>query len=179
MNLYVVRHGEVPSNLSEVVEERYDERLTEKGIEQSKKVGNELSGTKFDVIISSPSLRAVETTEYIAQNQDIIFDLRITERNMGKLIGEKWKDIDQNIWNSTEYEKTPEGAETLLSGLNRTKDFLDEIREKYKGKNVLIVTHNFVSKCIWINETNATNKDEINNFVHANDEVKHYFKKDE
>ena len=87
MNLYVVRHGEVPSNLSEVVEERYDERLTEKGIEQSKKVGNELSGTKFDVIISSPSLRAVETTEYIAQNQDIIFDLRITERNMGKLIG--------------------------------------------------------------------------------------------
>lgn len=179
MNLYVVRHGEVPSNLSEVVEERYDERLTEKGIEQSKKVGNELSGTKFDVIISSPSLRAVETTEYIAQNQDIIFDLRITERNMGKLIGEKWKDIDQNIWNSTEYEKTPEGAETLLSGLNRTKDFLDEIREKYKGKNVLIVTHNFVSKCIWINETNATNKDEINNFVHANDEVKHYFEKDE
>ena len=179
MNLYVVRHGEVPSNLSEVVEERYDERLTENGIEQSKKVGNELSGTKFDVIISSPSPRAVETTEYIAQNQDIIFDLRITERNMGKLIGEKWKDIDQNIWNSTEYEKTPEGAETLLSGLNRTKDFLDEIREKYKGKNVLIVTHNFVSKCIWINETNATNKDEINNFVHANDEVKHYFEKDE
>lgn len=179
MNLYVVRHGEVPSNLSEVVEERYDERLTDKGIEQSKKVGNELSGTKFDVIISSPSPRAVETTEYIAPNQDIILDSRITERNMGKLIGEKWKDIDQNIWNSTEYEKTPEGAETLLSGLNRTKDFLNEIREKYKGKNVLVVTHNFVSKCIWINETNVTNKEEINSFIHANDEVKYYFEKDE
>lgn len=179
MNLYVVRHGEVPSNLSEVVEERYDERLTEKGIEQSKKVGNELSNTKFDVIISSPSPRAVETTEYVAPNQDVIIDSRITERNMGKLVGEKWKDIDQNIWNSTEYEKTPEGAETLLSGLNRTKDFLNEIRKKYKGKNVLVVTHNFVSKCIWINETNETNQNEINNFWHANDEVKHYYEKDE
>ena len=36
-----------------------------------------------------------------------------------------------------------------------------------------------MSKCIWINETNATNKDEINNFVHANDEVKYYYEKDE
>ena len=179
MNLYVVRHGEVPSNLSERVEGRFDEKLTEKGIEQSKKVVDKLSNTKFDVVFSSPSLRAVETTEYIAPHQDVILDSRITERNMGKLIGEKWKDIDQNIWNSTEFEETPEGAETLLSGLNRTKDFLNEIRHKYKGKNVLIVTHNFVSKCIWINETKTTNKDEINNFMHANDEVKHYYEKDD
>ena len=179
MNLYVVRHGEVPSNLSDVIIDRFDEKLTEKGIEQSKRVGNELSNTKFDVIISSPSHRAVETTEYIAPNQDIILDSRINERNLGKLVGEKWNDVNQNIWNSMEYEKTPEGAETLLSGLNRTKDFLNEIRKKYKGKNVLVVTHNFVSKCIWINETNTTNKEEINNFVHENDEVKYYYEKDE
>ena len=178
MNLYVVRHGEVPSNLSEVIQNRYDEQLTEKGIEQSKKIGNELSNTKFDVIISSPSQRTVETAKYIAKNQDVIIDSRITERNLWKLVGEKWKDIDQNIWNSTKYEKTPEGAETLLSGINRTNDFLNDIRKKYKGKNVLVVTHNFVSKCIWINETNATNKDEINNFIHANDEVKYYYEKD-
>ena len=179
MNLYVVRHGEVPSNISEVIEEHYDEKLTKKGIEQSKKVGHELSNTKFDVVFSSPSPRTVETTKYIVPDRDVIFDPRIKERNMGKLVGEKWKDLDQNKWNSTELEKTSEGAETLLSGLNRTKDFLDDIRKKYKGKNVLVVTHNFVSKCIWINETNTTNKDEINNFVHANDEVKHYYEKDE
>ena len=41
MNLYVVRHGEVPSNLSDVIIDRFDEKLTEKGIEQSKRVGNE------------------------------------------------------------------------------------------------------------------------------------------
>ncbi len=179
MNLYVVRHGEVPSNLSELIQNRLDEQLTEKGIEQSKKVGNELSSTKFDVVISSPSPRAVETAKYIAPNHDVIFDSRITERSMGKLVGERWNDINPNTWNSMECERTPEGAETLLSGLNRTKDFLNEIREKYKGKNVLVVTHNFVSKCIWINETKATNKDEINNFVHANDEVKYYYEKDE
>ena len=36
MNLYVVRHGEVPSNLSEVIQERFNEKLTDKGVEQSK-----------------------------------------------------------------------------------------------------------------------------------------------
>ena len=58
--------------------------------------------------------------------------------------------------------------------MNRTKDFLDDIREKYKGKNVLIVTHNFISKCIWINETHEADKEKINSFYHENGEIKNY-----
>ena len=46
MNLYVVRHGEVPSNLSEIVCKRTDEKLTPKGIEQAQKIGKEFCGTK-------------------------------------------------------------------------------------------------------------------------------------
>ena len=179
MNLYVVRHGEVPSNLSDIICRRTDEKLTQKGIEQAQKTRTELEGTKFDVIFSSPVARATETTEYVAPNAKVIYDSRLTERGLGNLVGKKWNEINRNTWNSTETETTPEGAETLLSRLNRTKDFLNDIQEKYKGKNVLVVTHNFVSKCIWGIEENITSKDELGSFVHPNGEVKKYFIKDD
>lgn len=179
MNLYVVRHGEVPSNLSEIVCKRTDEKLTPKGIEQAQKIGKELSETKFDVVFSSPVERATETAKYVTPNADIIYDSRLTERGLGNLVGKKWNEINKNTWNSTETETTPEGAETLLGGLNRTKDFLNDIHEKYKGKNVLIVTHNFISKCIWGIEENIANNDELGKFVHPNGEVKKYFVKDD
>lgn len=178
MNLYVVRHGEVPSNLSDIICKRTDEKLTPKGIEQAQKIGKELAETKFDVVFSSPVERATETTEYVVPNANIIYDSRLTERGLGGLVGKKWNEINKNTWNSTETETTPEGAETLLSGLNRTKDFLDDIQEKYKGKNVLVVTHNFVSKCIWALEENITDKNQLMNYVHPNGEIKKYINTD-
>lgn len=179
MNLYVVRHGEVPSNASDRVCKRTDEKLTKKGIEQAKYVGKKLEKINFDVVFSSPLARATETAKYIVQNKSIILDERLTERGLGTLVGRKWKDVDRNTWNSLDTEITPDGAETLLSGLKRTKSFLDDIHKKYKEKNVLVVTHNFVSKCIWALEENITNKDELGNFVHPNGEVKKYFVKDD
>lgn len=179
MNLYVVRHGEVPSNLSDTICKRTDERLTPNGIKQAQKIGDELAETKFDVVFSSPVARATETTEYVVPNAKIIYDSRLTERGLGNLVGRKWNEINKSTWNSTETETTPEGAETLLSGLNRTRDFLNDIQKNYKGKNVLVVTHNFVSKCIWGIEENITNKDKLGNFVHPNGEVKKYFIEDD
>lgn len=178
MNLYVVRHGEVPSNSSDRVCKRTDEKLNQKGIEQAQYIGRKLEKINFDVVFSSPLLRATETAKYIVPNKSIILDQRLTERGLGTLVGRKWKDVDRNTWNSTETETTPEGAETLLSGLNRTKDFLDDIQEKYKGKNVLVVTHNFVSKCIWALEENITDKNQLMNYVHPNGEIKKYINTD-
>ena len=71
-------------------------------------------------------------------------------------------------------DRTPEGAETLLAGLKRVGNFLSEIHTKYEEKTVLIVTHNFISKCIWILENNISDMDLINSFFHNNDEIKIY-----
>lgn len=178
MNLYVVRHGEVPSNISDRVCKRTDEKLTKKGIEQAQDIGRKLEKINFDVVFSSPLLRATETAKYIVPNKNIILDERLTERGLGSLVGRKWKDVDRNTWNSLDTEVTPDGAETLLSGLNRTKSFLDDIHEKYKEKNVLVVTHNFVSKCIWALEENITDKDKLMNYVHQNGDIKYYLVRD-
>lgn len=177
MSLYVVRHGQVPSNVNGIISGWNDEKLTEKGIEQAIKIRNELYNVKFDEVYSSPIDRAKQTAGIIVPKNQIILDNRLAEREPGEMLGKSRKDIDKSTWNSLDMDRTPEGAETLAAGLKRVKSLLDEIhsKEKEEGeKTILIVTHNFISKCIWILEDNIQNKELINNFFHDNGEIKVY-----
>lgn len=62
MDLYVVRHGRVPSNDLKIV--GYDdEGLTEKGIQQAIDMNNKLHDINFDVVYCSPILRAIQTAK--------------------------------------------------------------------------------------------------------------------
>ncbi len=174
MKLYVVRHGEVPSNVENIISGCNDEELTERGIVQATEIKNKLANIKFDVIYSSPVKRARQTAEIIVPTADIIIDSRIAERDPGKLLGKSRNIIDKNTWNSLTLDQTLEGAETLKTGLKRVQSFLDDLHKNNKDKTILIITHNFISKCLWIIENNIKNEEQIKSFFHANDEVKYY-----
>lgn len=175
MEIYVVRHGRVPSNDKKIIGGRGDEELTEVGIQQAESVRDKLQNVNFDVIFSSNVRRAVQTAEIInIHGLDINLDERLAEREPGEALGKSRKDIDKAIWNSLSLDRTPEGAETLKAGIVRVKSILDEIHSKYKGKKVLIVTHNFICKCIWMLENNITDPGQINDFFQENDEIKKY-----
>ena len=179
MEIYVVRHGRVPSNDNKIISGRSNEELTEIGIKQAESVRDKIKEIGIDVIFSSPVKRAVQTANIInVENKEIIFDERLSEREPGKMLGKSRKEIDKSLWNSLEIDITPDGVETLKAGLARVKLLLDEIHNNYKGKKVLIVTHNFICKCIWIIENNITKLEEINNFFQDNDEIKKYIIKD-
>lgn len=177
MILYVVRHGEVPSNVCEIVSGRNDEKLTENGIEQAQKMKEKLQNIKFDRVYSSPVYRAFQTSSIVAPKENIIIDERLTERDPGTMIGKPRKLIDKDIWNSLEIDITKEGGETLKAELKRVKEFLLEKQIEDDNKTILIVTHNSISKCIWILMNDITNKEEINKFFHNNGEIKKYVKK--
>jgi len=174
MNLFVIRHGQVPSNVEGIISGWNDEELTDKGISQANQIRNQLQNIQFDVVYSSPIRRAKQTAMIVAPQNEILYDSRLAERDPGTLLGQSRKNIDKSSWNSLDTERTPEGAETLAAGLKRVKDIMDEINEKYKNKTVLIVTHNFISKCIWILENNIQNPELINSFFHDNGEIKYY-----
>lgn len=174
MRLFVIRHGQVPSNVEGIISGWNDEQLTEKGILQANQIKNQLQNIQFDVVYCSPIDRAKQTAKIVAPQNEILYDARLAEREPGTLLGQARKNIDKNSWNSLDTDRTPEGAETLASGLKRVKNILDEINEKYKDKTVLIVTHNFISKCIWILENNIQNPELINSFFHDNGEIKYY-----
>ena len=179
MELYVIRHGRVPSNDLGIISDRNDEELTDIGIKQANSVRNKLKDVCFDAIYSSNVKRAIQTAEIVnCQGLDIILDERLAEREPGGLVGKKRKDIDKALWNSLVIDRTPEGAETLKLGLHRTKSFLEEIHYKYyKDEKILIVTHNFICKCIWILENNIVDEEKISSFIQENDEIRKYVKK--
>ena len=175
MKLYVVRHGRVPSNDKGIIVGRSPEELTEVGIKQALIVRDKLMGIDFDAIYCSPVVRTRQTADIINfKNQSIIYDERLAEREPGNLMGTKRKDVNKEYWNSLVLDKTPEGAETLKSGIERTKSFLNDITKKHKGQSVLVVTHSFNCKCFWVILNKITDSSKINQFTHDNDEIKIY-----
>lgn len=177
MELYVIRHGRVPSNDLGIISGSNDEQLTDVGVKQAESMRERLKNLDFDALYSSNVKRAIQTAEIVnSWGLEINLDKRLAEREPGSLIGKSRKEIDKRLWNSLEVDRTPEGAETLKAGLIRTKKFLGMICDKYQDGRVLIVTHNFICKCIWMLIEEIDDFDEIDRFVQANDEVRKYVK---
>ncbi len=87
MKLYLVRHGEVLHNVLKQYNTA-DEDLTEKGVEQAKKLREVLNGQKFDAVYSSPLIRALHTAEIIVgREEDIVCDERLARTRCGKFVG--------------------------------------------------------------------------------------------
>ena len=184
IKLIVVRHGETPSNLSGTVTGRSEDILTANGRDQMLKVRKDLLKMQgapkilqsFKAVYASPMKRWIESVQIVAPAYDPIYDDRLAERDLGELknynIDELWQ---KPLWNSLEVERMGSGAETLLSGLNRTRNFLDDMKANCPdGATLLLVTHSFISRCIWIITENITDEEEMSNFVHPNDQIKVY-----
>jgi probable phosphoglycerate mutase/uncharacterized phosphatase len=153
--IYIVRHGQTNWNLEGRYQGRMDVELNDTGIEQAKKIYDELKDIKFDIVFSSPLKRAYKTAQIICDN-DIIKDSRIIERCNGKLEG-KLKSDCKGFVDFTDSKENRYGVEPLLDFRERINNFLDEVMKKYKNKNVLIVTHAGVSiyiKCYFDGEPN-------------------------
>ena len=147
MKIYVTRHGQTDWNVQGKTQGRTDIELNEVGIEQAKQTKEALKNIDIDLIICSTLNRARKTAQIIneGRNIPIIFEEQIIERNFGEFEGEKIK-FDE-FW---DYNLTPnyQRAETIKEIISRISNFLDKIKEEYKNKNVLLVTHGGVSIAI-------------------------------
>lgn len=148
--LYVVRHGKTNMNEQHRYNCRIDEDINERGILQAKNLAKEVANYDFDVVFCSPLLRARHTLELLdIKNVPTIIDNRLIEREGGKLTGTK---VDPVFYDNEYYcldaKTNIEGLESVESVLKRVYDFLDEVKAKYKDKNVLVVAHGGVVKAI-------------------------------
>lgn len=145
MNVYIVRHGQVPHNVLGQYNSN-DEDLTILGVQQAENLREQIDSIKFDVIICSPLKRAKHTADIInVNNQKIIYDERIKERGCGDLSGYPLAVTNrEEYWN---YNTTIKygTSENIKSFFDRVYNFLDELKTK-DYENVLIVAHSGVSK---------------------------------
>ena len=143
MNLYVVRHGQTEANVNHLFNGRNERDLTEFGIEQANSLANRMKTISKDLIFSSPLKRARHTASILnINNIEIISDDRLIERDYGKFT---LKSVDlikdrRNKLFDLENNEIKE-IESYKSIYDRVGNFIEEIKEKYADKNILVVTH--------------------------------------
>lgn len=140
--LYVIRHGKTDWNLKNKMQGRADIPLNAYGIQEANMTRKLLRQVHFLKIISSPLIRARKTAEIISNKKiPIEIDSRIIERDFGEFEGLSKENFDgSSFWNyslNCHYNK----AESVQQLLKRVYNFLDEYKEVYEKKNVLVVTH--------------------------------------
>ena len=149
MKLYVIRHGLTNCNKENKYNCRYDEDINEIGVEQAIKASDDVRKLDIDLIICSPMKRTKHTMELVnVNNIPVIYDERLIERDGGKLTKTVLDDYYYTEYYNYYSTKTVEGLETLPELFNRVHSFLDEIKTKYKEKNILLVTHGAVARTI-------------------------------
>lgn len=142
-----MRHGEALSNVEEIVScwpEKFENHLTEKGRKTIKKSAENLKGESIDLIFSSDLLRAKQTAEITGKVLGVKpeFDKRLREIGFGIFNG---KPIEK-LWHYFKKEeerikKRPPKGETYSEILKRVYRFLKDTGKKYRGKNILIISH--------------------------------------
>ena len=150
MKLYVVRHGETLENANNCLVGRLNSSLTEEGINQAKKVSEYFKDKNIDLIVSSPLDRCKQTSEIISnENIPIIYSDSLLGRDHGEFTGKPKESINfDEYWNynkNIKYEK----AESVKDLYNRVAKLVEEIKEKYYDKNIIIVTHSGIMRVLY------------------------------
>jgi 2,3-bisphosphoglycerate-dependent phosphoglycerate mutase len=145
----VVRHGETEWNKLGLHQGFLDSPLTGLGIEQAQNVAVALRKFGFSSLYSSDLGRALQTAEIINRelNQNIIVDQRLRERNLGGLQGLTLAEF-QEIYpeDFLKYSTRDPGyilpqGESIRQCYERSIACFEELAERHKNQNILIVTH--------------------------------------
>lgn len=175
MKIYVARHGQVLLNRENKVCGRTDIPLTDEGVAQAKILAEKSKSLSLDLIISSPMIRTKMTAEEVSKacgDIPVLTDERVIEQCYG--IYEKHsRDNPDFLENKRQFAKKYPRGESMLQVAARVYDFLNEIKEVYKDKNILIVTHGGVIRHINSYFYDMTN-DEFSSFFVENCTLKEY-----
>ena len=149
MKLYVVRHGQTDQNVLGLVQGDTESDLTEKGREEAKALQELVESLDIDVVVSSPLRRALDTAKIITNNKkEIIIDDRLIERDFGLSEG---KPVDEELtvkyWDfrlNTDINQVEKVQDLMF----RITEFIEDMRNKYDDKKVLVVAHSAILRAI-------------------------------
>lgn len=149
MKWFLVRHGEIESNLNRVYAGWSEEELTPWGRRQAREAAELLAPQAIGSIYASPVTRAVQTAEIIGEVlkkspgiDECFKELRLgiwqgkSEEEIFREFPEEWK-----IWNTKPVDLVLEGRETLGELQERVLRGIVGIKSKSDGSPILVVTH--------------------------------------
>lgn len=156
MELYIIRHGETVWNADNRLQGSADIELSANGRELAGRLGEKLENVEFDVIYSSPLIRAYETACLIRghRNIPILRDDRLREMSFGVMEGASWQEwLDEGrpqhyFFEAPQKFAPPEEGESFEHVMARTKDFLQTVIEPQwnRTNRIMIVAHGALNK---------------------------------
>lgn len=141
----LVRHGLTEYNAQRKLQGSSDIPLNSEGESQAESAREKLKPYDFDLIISSPLIRAYRTAEIINEYHDLEIETmdELKEQYFGPLEGNHIDDIQ---------EKYPDGifpgAESFESLSNRVAKAIKKIENTYPDKHILLTAHSRTIKSI-------------------------------
>jgi uncharacterized phosphatase len=143
-HLYFVRHGLSVMNQRGVFSGRTETPLTDEGVEQAKRAGQELRSAGIEIIVASPIKRAHDTAILIAQElgidpSKILLNESFVERSFGPLEGTPYRtDID--------FDSMP-GVEHSDELLRRSAEGVAYL-ESLPADTILVVAHGAIGRAL-------------------------------
>lgn len=145
--LFIFRHAETTDNVSHTFSGRRNPELTKTGIEDAKKIRDELKNEKVTKAYCAPNNRTKHTLEIALENHtdvEMVADPRLDERDYGDLTGLNKDDIAKKypdkypLWHRS-YDVAPPGGESIKDVEVRVMDFLKEmIRNVYQNDVIFV-----------------------------------------
>lgn len=160
MRLYLIRHGETEWNAVRRLQGQSDIDLNENGRALAKVTARALQNVPFDLAISSPLIRALDTAKLVLEGRNIpiICDERIKEISFGTLEGKQYKNEAGEVlyqefdlfFHKPDQYAAPEQGESLQSLVQRVGEFLKDItgQPEYQNKTILVSTHGAASRAV-------------------------------
>jgi len=149
LTLYLIRHGEIVSNIKKIYAGWSEEKLTQRGCQQAKEAGRKLALFNINRIYTSPLKRTVQTANIIGLllNQKPILEENFKELKLGIWEGLSEKEISRRfseewaVWNKRPTQLVLENRETLNELLERVLRGVKKIKAGCMDGSALIVTH--------------------------------------
>lgn len=155
-HLFVVRHAQTDFNDERRYQGAIDVALNATGVQQAKALAKRLQTYQLDAIVSSPLKRALGTARILARTlrRDIEIAEEFRERSLGVYEGltpEEVQEAYPELWAGSvtrQINDAPPREETILEVGYRVLEGLNQLKQRYGDKNVLLVTHGFIARVL-------------------------------
>ncbi|MBH1940900.1 histidine phosphatase family protein [Mobilitalea sibirica] len=179
--LYVVRHGETDFNIQGKYAGSTDVELNEIGENQAKVLAETFVDKPINIIMSSTLKRAMRTATIIAERigKEVVALGDFVERNVGLYEGLTREEVSlryPDLWNQNVlrlYDCNLHKGESMRQVRERVYKGLEYIKDTYKGCNIILVTHGYVSREIY-GYFNKLSEEKFNRYVLNNCQVAEY-----
>ena len=154
--LYLIRHGLTRANRENRFAGRSAEGLCPEGISRLEELGNELRPLGLEYIFSGPLLRTVQSAEIISRFCAV--EVKICQE-LSEICLPHWDGLTKDeirrkygrqypTWLEDPAGFEVPGCETLADVQQRAVALAEQTVHDYPGKNILLVTHLIVGRCL-------------------------------